>query len=297
VTLDRTQIAKFVYVGQGGPLSTIPLQNISKKGLLPSVIIIADKSQRPTGLNLLPVQPPRVAGSLANLAHELGVPVIDWQKGYEADIAEKLIDIDVDVAIMSCFPWRIPDLLLGIPKQGWWNLHPSLLPAYRGPTPLFWQARAGEMQTGISLHQVTSTLDSGAILGQQVVPMSYLDGREWESALAEQGANLIERALQALVENSLQPCVQREGEASYQGFPQARDMRIATSGTASAAHRFIGLMKAVYPLWFEINGQRLSVVESIRADDSAVLPSSHQFRSDNLQIQFKKGVLTVKVAS
>ena len=294
MTLDKTQIAKFVYIGQGGPLSLIPLKKLCDKGFRPEMVFIADKSRLPTGLALLPVQPPRLRDSLASLAAELDLPVIYWQRGCEANIAAKLADIEPDLAIMSCFPWRIAESLLNIPAMGWWNLHPSLLPAYRGPSPLFWQLRAGETQVGISLHQVTESLDSGPIIGQHTLPVSASNGRELEMALANQGADLIEHALQALTEDRLQPCLQEEMKASYQGFPVKRDMRITTTGSASAAYRFINLISPAYALWFELDGQRFDVVKGLGADDEAILNAPHRYATNQLQVQFKQGVLTVK---
>jgi len=297
VTLSRTQIVKFVYVGQGGPLSTIPLQRLTEKGLFPEAVIIADKSQSNSRLNLLPVQQPRLAGSLMSTAYDLGLPVIAWQRGCEAEIEAKLSAMSVDLAVMSCFPWRITESLLKIPTLGWWNLHPSLLPAYRGPTPLFWQAKAGEVQTGISLHKVTANLDGGDMIAQQEVSMRGVAAYELEQILAQQGAELIEQGLLSLANDSLQPQPQKEIEASYQGFPSVQDRCIPTTGRASEAHRFIILMNTIYPLWFDLDGRQFIVVESLNADDEAILKNAYHCEEEYLQIQFDIGVLTVKIKS
>jgi len=293
VTLSRTQIPKFVYIGQGGPLSIIPLKSLCDKGIRPDAVIVSDTSQQPLRLNLLPVRPPRLKDSLAGLADEIGLPVIYWQRGCEADIAANLADISPELVIMSCFPWRIPESLLKIPALGWWNLHPSLLPAYRGPTPIFWQARAGETETGISLHQVIADLDSGAILGQHAMAWGDRVGRELEIGLAQQGAKLIEQALHALAQNELQSWTQSKGDASYQGFPKDLDTCIETAGRASAAYRYIRVVGSAYRLWFEINSQRYDVTAALEFDDQAVLGYPYQYHNGQLQVQFEQGVLTV----
>ncbi|MCK4743116.1 MAG: hypothetical protein KAT25_04795 [Sulfuriflexus sp.] len=285
---------KFVYVGQGGSLSVIPLKSLCDKGFLPAAVVIANISQRPKGLNLLPVQQPPVEGSLAAVAAEFGLPIIHWQRGAEAEIEAKLGDISPDLVIMSCFPWRIPKLLLDIPTQGWWNLHPSLLPAYRGPTPLFWQAsRAGELETGVSLHQVAAELDSGAILGQQRVSMLDFQGDELEVELAQQGGKLIEQALFELAQDTLQPRAQQESDASYQGFPNHQDRCIEIIGTASAAYRFICVVNSAYPLWFEIEARQFRVMTVVSFDDEARLDEVYRVEDNQLTIQFEQGVLIV----
>ena len=293
MTLDKTQIPKFVYIGQGGPLSTIPLNSLCDKGLLPAAVIIADTSQRPKGLNLLPVKQPRSDGSLAAIVDELGLPLIQWQRGCEAEIGANLATISPDLVIMSCFPWQIPESLLVVPKHGWWNLHPSLLPAYRGPTPLFWQARAGEVETGVSLHQVAAELDSGAILGQQNVSMRDFQGRELEVELAQQGGKLIGRALLELAQDTLQPRAQKQADASYQSFPNQQDRCIKTTGTASAAYRFIHLVNSAYPLWFELGVRKFRVITAVSFEDQSRLAEPYQVEDNRLTIPFEQGVLIV----
>jgi len=293
VTLDKTQTPRFVYIGQGGSLSLIPLKGLCDKGFRPEAVIVADKSNRPKRLNLLPVKPPRLADNLAGVADALGLPLIYWQRGCEAEIAAKLAVISPDLVIMSCFPWKITEPLLDIPASGWWNLHPSLLPAYRGPTPLFWQARAGEVQTGISLHQVAASLDSGPIIGQHTVSMLDFQRYDLEIELAQQGANLIEQALLAFTVNQLQPRPQNELDASYQGFPNQQDRCIEVTGTASAAYRFIRLVNSEYSLWFEAGNSRYKVIDAESFDDQARLGEPYEFDDNNLTIQFEQGVLVV----
>jgi len=293
VTLSRTQIPKIVYIGRGGPLSIIPLMSLYDKGIRPEAVIVSDTSHQTHKLNLLPVRPPRLKDNLAGVADELGLPLIYWQRACEAEIAANLATISPDLVIMSCFPWRIPESLLKIPALGWWNLHPSLLPAYRGPTPIFWQSRAGEKNTGVSLHQVTADLDSGAILGQHALPWRHLVGRELEACLAQEGVKLIEQALQALAESKLQPWAQSECDATYQSFPEELDTRIETTGKASAAYRYIRLVGSAYRLWFDVNGQRHDVTAALEFNDKALLGCPWSYNNGQLQVQFEQGVLTV----
>ncbi len=295
MTLSQTQISKFVYVGQGGPLSIIPLLLLCESGHYPSAVIIADKCASPRGLNLLPVRPPKSVDSLASVADEHGLPLIRWQKGCEDEITAKLMEIEPDLVIMSCFPWRITEALLSIPAQGWWNLHPSLLPRYRGPTPLFWQVRAGEEQTGVSLHQVVAEMDAGAILGQQTVSLSAFQGRELEEEIAKQGAKLIEHALFELAQGKLLPKRQSKAESRYDGFPTHQNRCLEINGAASKAYRFIVLVNAAYPLWLDANNKRYHVKEAISFDDDKKMNKPFLIENNQLTIQFEQGILTILV--
>ena len=295
MTLSQTQISKYVYVGQGGPLSVIPLLSLCELGRYPSAVIVADKSISPKGINLLPVRPPKSADSLASVADEYGLPLIRWQKGCEDEITAKLTEIEPDLVIMSCFPWRITETLLSIPILGWWNLHPSMLPRYRGPTPLFWQAKAGEEQTGISLHQVVSELDAGAILGQQTVLLSVYQGRKLEEEIAKQGAKLIDQALLELAQGRLLPKPQSKAESNYDYFPTQQDRHLEISGEASKAHRFIVLVNAAYPIWIDVGGKRYNVKEAVSFDDDEKMNKPFLLENNQLTIQFEQGILTILV--
>jgi methionyl-tRNA formyltransferase len=153
------------------------------------------------------------------MAYEKGLPLLGWQRGKEAEIAAKMAELGTELVVCSCFPWRIPAALLAIPRHGWWNLHPSLLPAYRGPDPLFWQQQAGETATGITLHQMDEELDTGPILATAVVSLPLAHLRESEQILGAEGGQLVIRALEQLMAGQLVLQPQDEARASYQPLP------------------------------------------------------------------------------
>ena len=66
------------------------------------------------------------------------------------------------------FPWKVPADALAVPKLGWLNGHPSLLPRHRGPVPLAWAIRNGDEDFGITFHRMDAELDTGPILAQRV---------------------------------------------------------------------------------------------------------------------------------
>ena len=71
---------------------------------------------------------------------------------------------------MASFDQIVGARALAIPKHGWLNVHPSLLPAYRGPEPVYWAIADGVPVTGISMHKAAPKVDSGPILAQARVP-------------------------------------------------------------------------------------------------------------------------------
>jgi methionyl-tRNA formyltransferase len=157
------------------------------------------------------------------MAYEEELTLFCWQRGKEAEIAAKMAALGTQLVVCSCFPWRIPAALLSVPRYGWWNLHPSLLPAYRGPAPLFWQQQAGETATGITLHQMDEGLDTGPILGAVTVSLHLADWRESEQILGAEGGQLVVRALEQLMASQLVFQPQDEARASYQPLPNKEE--------------------------------------------------------------------------
>ncbi len=106
--------------------------------------------------------------------------------------------------MVACFSFVLPPALLQAPRLGCYNLHPSLLPGYRGPAPLFWQRRLGEEQTGVTLHRMTPAVDAGEIVAQVGVPLPDGSSAAQADALTAQvGAGLMLHMLARLVQGPL----------------------------------------------------------------------------------------------
>jgi len=296
VTGAKTQIPRFIYAGQGGTLSVEPLRCLLEAGIRPLAVLMPHKPVYAGHhkLNLLPVQPPRLLSNLANMAIENDLPLITWERGRENELAQVLAEYAPECVIVSCFPWRVTMALLTIPRHGWWNLHPSLLPAYRGPSPLFWQARDEVLRTGITLHCMTGDFDEGAILNQSGLDTDQMTLRELERQLGQMGGRLIVKALNGLLTNQLIQHEQNAQQASYQPMPTLADRRISLTGRASDAHTFISKVYDSYPLWLELDGQRFAITRPVAADDNMQLDVDWQIADDELMIKFEKGVLSVR---
>ena len=147
--------------------------------------------------------------------------------------------LNPDLILVSCYAHRIADELLALPRLGAFNIHPSLLPAFRGPTPLFWQFRKGVQRFGLSLHRMTAEFDSGPVICQQAIPM--MDGvsiAEANDLLARQAENLLAAGL-AMIERGGNGLGQSSADASYQTYPEASDFTLSTQWTARRMYNFM----------------------------------------------------------
>jgi len=131
------------------------------------------------------------------------------------------------VFVFGC-PYKLPSELFSIPKYGFFNIHFSLLPAYRGPSPMFWQIKNGETTSGITIHQMTDDLDGGAMLAQQESAVSPAESCGLFSArLSMETVDVVIKAIKKLVNTGTDLLLpQNEIRASYFKRPVITDLQI-----------------------------------------------------------------------
>ena len=152
-------------------------------------------------------------------------------------IAPLLRQFEPDLVLCTGFPWKIPAEALEVPKHGIVNGHPSLLPRYRGPSPVSWAIRNGETELGFTFHYMDAELDTGNVLAQAQVPLG--DEYSWEelepklvTAIGEIFPTVLERA-----ERDDPGDPQSEEDASYFTFFEPEYARIDWSRPAVEIER------------------------------------------------------------
>lgn len=131
-------------------------------------------------------------------------------------IGPLLRHFEPDLALCLGFPWKIPPDALAVPRYGIVNGHPSLLPRYRGPSPVSAAIRGGDTEIGFTFHYMDAELDTGNILAQCPIPLS--NEHTWDELtpkIATAVGEILPTAL-ARVESGDPGDVQDETQASYQ---------------------------------------------------------------------------------
>ena len=105
---------------------------------------------------------------VASVRHDLDVLVTS----HIGRLPTLMSGLEPDVILVIGFPWRLPPALLALPRLGCVNTHPSLLPRYRGPNPLFWQFMNGETRGGLTVHRMDADFDTGPILVQRAIEIA-----------------------------------------------------------------------------------------------------------------------------
>jgi len=208
-------------------------------------------------------------------------------------IEQFLADSVPDIVCVACFPWRIPMNLLRIPTHGFVNLHPSMLPAYRGPAPLFWQLQAGVTQSGITLHRMASTLDSGDIIGQRrVLLVEGADGPTLDRNYAQIGAELLCEFLATLATDRHFKSTPQLSGGSYNSWPQQRDFKLDRAWSARHAYNFMrGTAEWQRPYRCDIGGVVYTLISATGYESAKRLPQQIVETETGVAIQCNPGVL------
>jgi methionyl-tRNA formyltransferase len=160
---------------------------------------------QPVGIITSPGAHPAILGdnALSRIADHLGIPLIRAWRINDEHSRFALEELGLDAVVMASFDQIVGPRALAIPRHGWLNVHPSLLPAYRGPEPVYWAIADGAPVTGISMHKAAPKVDSGPILAQAEVRIRPDDtAGTLTRRLVEAGMPLLPGAVDGLLHDS-----------------------------------------------------------------------------------------------
>ena len=234
--------------------------------------------------------------TLASLAKAQGLPFRAIPDVDAPEVREWILGHAPDFILVACFSQVLPEAVCASAGRDCLNLHPSLLPRYRGPAPLFWQLRAGEQKSGITLHRVAPKVDTGPILGQvQVDLVGGLDGAALEERFAEAGARLFLEMLGALPDAAERS--QAEAEASWQPHPSAEDFRIDPGWCAQRAFDFMrGTAHWGQPYPVTVEGHAFLLRDALGCEPDAELSAAFEQSGDSIRLRCSQGVLHASMA-
>jgi methionyl-tRNA formyltransferase len=190
-------------------------------------------------------QPPRPAGRghavhrcrVHVAADELGLPVRTPSR-LRTDMAEQaaFAALDLDVAVVAAYGLILPQAMLEAPRRGCLNIHASLLPRWRGASPIQAAILAGDAETGITIMQMDTGLDTGPMLLRQAIPITpATTAATLHDPLADLGVSLILQALATPPDPTPQP----DTTPTYASKLGREDGRIDWSQSAAAIDRRI----------------------------------------------------------
>lgn len=151
---------------------------------------------------------------VAEVAKQHNIPVFLPNK--PAEILDQLAAFNADAAILVAYGRIIPQRIIDIFPKGIINIHPSLLPHYRGPTPIESAIINGDTKTGFSIMKLTSGMDEGPVYMQKSVDLHGTETKfDLYQKLSKLSAETLIEVLPSILDGSLLPTAQDDNKASY----------------------------------------------------------------------------------
>lgn len=170
------------------------------------------------------------------VAKSYGIPVILTDKNMT--LIDKIRHYNAEAAVLIAFGQMIPREVIEFFPKGIINIHPSLLPRLRGPTPIETVILDGLEETGVSIMQLASKMDAGPVYVQEKYSLS---GKETKHELAEKlnniGADLLVRHLKEILDGTLVPGQQNEDQATFSKLIRKEDGQIEWTKSAARLER------------------------------------------------------------
>ncbi len=195
----------------GGPeYSTIVLDRLHKAGF--TIAFIVTSVDKPKGRNLILTPPPAKVWGLAN-----NIPVIQPTNLVSESFIETLKDYKCDVFIVMAYGKIIPETILNIPKHKSLNIHPSLLPKFRGPCPIESAILSDEKETGVTIMHMDKEMDHGPIVAMEKVTFEPWPPKAYDLGvvLVEKGADLLVSILPEWTSGKIKEVEQDHMKATY----------------------------------------------------------------------------------
>lgn len=176
-------------VFMGTPEFAVPSLRALAEG--PYRITVVTQPDRPAGRGGKLTPPP-----VKVVAEELGLPVLQPETLKDPEFRARFAEIRPKVTVLVAYGEYVASSLLELPERGSINLHPSLLPRWRGSTPMQSPILAGDPVTGVTIIRMDKGLDTGPIIAQRSVPIGAEETHpELSTRLAQLGAELLAEVL------------------------------------------------------------------------------------------------------
>ncbi|MFE5740007.1 methionyl-tRNA formyltransferase [Streptomyces celluloflavus] len=211
-----------------------------------------------------------VASPVAERAQEAGIEILKPARPRDADFQARLREIAPDCCPVVAYGALLPKSALGIPANGWVNLHFSLLPAWRGAAPVQHAVLAGDEVTGAATFQIEEGLDSGPVFGVVTEEIRPTDtSGDLLTRLAFAGSGLLVATMDGIEDGTLHPVPQPAEGISLAPKIEVEDAKVDWTAPALRVDRVIRGCAPAPGAWTVFRGERLKLMSAVSAADHA----------------------------
>lgn len=205
----------------------------------------------------------------------MDIPVLQPASLKDPEFQSAIESYKADIFVVVAYGKLIPEKVFSLPPLGTINLHPSLLPKYRGAAPVQWALINGESVSGVTVQMINKDLDAGDIVLQEKLIIN-------ENATAEElyenvlplGADLLIKSIELLASGEAKTVVQNHEEATYCGKIDRSVAHINWNDKASAIHNLVRGLNPKPAAWTEFKGKNIKIWRtSLFREDSGYAPA------------------------
>lgn len=219
------------------------------------VVAVVSAPPRPAGRGRQPADPP-----LALAARAAGLTVLQPEKASAPDFLARLAPLAVDVAVTAAYGQYLSSSFLALPRHGVLNIHPSLLPRWRGASPVMSALLAGDPVTGVTVLRSTKKMDAGPILAQRrVEPAAHETAGELTERLFRLGAELLLEVLERLAHGPVPGEPQDETQATTCTKVTREMAEIRWEAGADTIARMVRAFNPAPVAWTTLEGRTLRI--------------------------------------
>ena len=257
---------------------------------VPPVALIVDATPARRTLGPIAVEVRETAATVAN-AH--AVEVVRAPDPNHPEAITALQRIEPDLLILACLPHVVRRATRETARLGALNLHPSALPRFRGPDPVFWQLRAGAARAGVTVHVATGAIDAGPVVAQRWLEVRAGIGAEaLTAALVRLGVLALVETLPEIERRIRDAVPQDESAATRQPHARPEDFRLDTTWTAERAYRFIaGTRQPGTTFTISVGEGEMEVERAVGFEPASGSESAFVHTGGIVTIRFAQGVL------
>lgn len=236
----------FVFFGTNR-FSAIVLEKLIKAGFIPSALVTAPDALVGRKQILTP-SPAKL------VAKQHGIPVLQPESlKKDPDIANQIASYKPEFAVVAAYAKLIPQSMLDLFPRQVLNVHPSLLPLWRGPSPIESTIMHGDSKTGVTIILLDQDMDHGPVLTQEQTEIGT--DEYFESLyrrLAEQGANLLIKIIPQWLDGNISPASQNHDKATFSAKLSWQDGKLAQNMAVHDAYNRVRALSFEPGTWIEI---------------------------------------------
>ncbi len=235
---------------------------------------VVTQPDRPTGRHAtLTPSPIKIA------AKKLGLPVYQFEKVKSDEAFHQLqptsYTLPPTVAVLASFGQIIPQRVLDLYPQGIINIHPSLLPKYRGATPIVAAIKAGDMMTGVTFMKMDALMDHGPTIGQIEEPIHPDDtAASLEKRLSQLAATALPNVLVQYLEDKIIPQEQDHAKATTVKLLSREDGLLDWNQSAVELERTVRAFDPWPGTYMMVDGKRLKILQTTVGPKTDLSPST-----------------------